>query len=785
MERRRPSPGARPRVTSRRRALLPGLAIALIASTAGPPTAALGQDPKCVASTLWSSAVAVDVVDDVAIVLFTAGMATFDLSDPAAPVLLERIPSLDEPASMAAIEIVGDRAYIASALEGLLVYDVSTPAHPVRIGAHAVPGYASEIEIVGDRLYVAAGYEGGVQIFDLTDPDEPVRLGGCATASACFTLAVWGHYAYCADGLEGISIVDVADPAHPFLVSTIIETSYPPYAIEARDGFLYSLGSCGEKGARGLAIEEKSSAVAGVGWGASPETARGERSIWDPSGMAIHDLADPLNPALRGTYHSSEGANRLVIQDRVVYIANADGSVTTVDVSDPDAPVETFETEIGGYALGIRLRDGRLFVPSSRGALAILGLDVPSAPQLLGRWWESSATNDVRIRDGVAFVVDSYYGLHTLDLHAPGNPVLLAHLAMPGRPRGIVLSGHVACIAADSAGVFTVDISDPEHPQTVGHVGQYAVAIDTDGRYLYTVARNQGMRVIDALDPAHPVLAAVCPVPGWPSSVSVAGGMACVTNGTDLYVIDLANPRDPQIRGRFDPPEHTRHVTCDGSWAYVCAGNDGLLVVDLSDPGAPVQVADLRFDGNTWGTALHGSRLYVPTGGLQVLDVSNPRHPQIVGSSPMGHGLRVSVDGAVAVTASGSYLGIFLLDPASGVEELQGPAGGATASATGVELRVANPARGRVEIGVRMDVGVQVEIGERVDRGSGAGACSRALAIELLDASGRRVDRLFEGMAPASGFTLGWNTERLAPGVYHLRASTGAGIVTRKVVVGR
>ncbi len=768
-------PGAHPRLISRRRVLFIGHAIALIASTAGPQTAALGQDPIYVASTLWSSAVAVDVVDDVAIALFTAGMATFDVSDPAAPALLERIPSLDAPASMGAIEIVGNRAYIASARDGLLVYDISTPTLPVRIGSHAVHGSAGEIEIVGDRLYIAAGYEGGVQIFDLTNPDAPIHLGGCATANGCFALAIWNHYAYCADGLEGISIVDIADPAHPFLVSTIIGTSYPPYAIDARDGFLYSLGACGEKGARGEAVEAVLGAAEAARMDASSSAARGGRSSWDPSGMAIHDLADPLNPALRGTYHSSEGANRLVIQNHLVYIANADGSVTTVDVSDPDAPIEIFETEIGGYAMGIRLRDGRLYVAASFGALAILGLDNPSAPQFLGRWWESSATTDVRIRDGLAYVVDSYYGLHTVDLHAPGDPAVLADLAMGGRPRGIVLSGHVACIAADSAGVFTVDVSDPEHPQVMGQIAQYAVAIDTDGRYLYTVARNQGMRVIDALDPCNLELVAICPVPGWPSSVSVAGGWACVTNGTDLYVIDVANPRDPVIRGRFDPPEHTRHVTCDGSWAYVCAGNDGVLVVDLSDPGAPVQAADLRFDGNTWGTTLHGPRLYVPTAGLQVVDVSDPRHPQIVGTSPMGHGLRVSVDGTVAATASGSELGILLLDPASEVEEPETDSRGTTAA--GVEIRVPNPARGRVEIGVRMDVGV------RMDRENGGGVGTRSLTIDLLDASGRRVDRLYEGEPPEGSFMLGWNTERLAPGVYHLRASTGAGSVTRKIVV--
>jgi hypothetical protein len=692
---------------------------------------AAAQDPEFIASTLWSSAEAVGIVDDVAVVLFTAGMATFDVSDPTEPILLERFTQLDSPGGFKAIEIVGDRAFVASPPNGLMVYDVSTPSRPVLLGSHAMPGYPDDLEVVGDRLYVAAGYDGGVQIFDISDPDQPRHLGGCDTVGACFAVAVWGSFAYCTDGINGIAIVDVADPAHPVFVTRIGGVAYPPYSIAASGGFLYSLGSWGEK------------------------------SIWDPSYLMVHDLTDPLNPVPRGVYQSSEGANRLSIRGGYVYLANADGSVTTVDVADPDAPVEVFETETGGYSLGICLQGDRAYVPSAGGSLAILGLDTPSAPTLLGRWWEAGVTNDVSLEDGIVYTADSGYGIHVVDLRTPDAPLVLADLPIPGRPVAVVASGAFVYVAADSAGVFAVDISDPSDPQIVGHVGQLAVDIEYDGRYLYTVARDQGMRVIDAQDPEHLQVVAICPVPGWPTSVSVAKDLAAVTNGTDVYVIDITDPSQPFIRGRYDPPEHAFHVTFDGTWAYVCAGWTGLLVINVSNPDAPLYETELRFNGNTWGSTLDGTRLYLPAAGLQVIDVSDPRNPQVVGSSAMGAGSRVAVEGSVACTASGSSLGVFLLDPSSGVD--QPPAHPALA---GVELRTSNPVRGSAEVRLRLN------------RPS-------FTRLDVLDVAGRCLDRLYSGYAGRGEMRLHWNADRLPAGMYYLRLVTEEGVTCRQVALLR
>ena len=307
----------------------------------------------------------------------------------------------------------------------------------------------------------------------------------------------------------------------------------------------------------------------------------------------------------------------------------------------------------------------------------------------------------------------------------------------------------------------------------MGAVAQYAADIACDGRYLYIVARNQGMRVIDALDPQHLQIVAICPVPGWTSSVSVAGGMACVTNGTDVYFIDIANPHNPVIRGSYDPTEYAGHVTFDGTWAYLCAGNNGLLFIDATDPDAPVYVTDLRFDGNTRGSALDGSRLYLATNSLEVIDVTEPQKPLVVGSCAMGTSGRVAVEGPLACTAAGGHLGIFLRDPASGVdEELPPPASPAALSPAGVELRVPNPVRGATEIGLRL---AREERSPRADR-------PLSVTLDVLDATGRRVDRIYDGVAGREETRLRWDAARLPAGVYFLRLATEEGVTTRAVV---
>ena len=74
-------------------------------------------------------------------------------------------------------------------------------------------------------------------------------------------------------------------------------------------------------------------------------------------------------------------------------------------------------------------------------------------------------------------------------------------------------------------------------------------------------------------------------------------------------------------------------LAVDGTYAYV-ADDFALLVMDISDPTAPMIVGSVDTPGEARGVAVAGSYAYIADAGsgLQVIDITTPTSPAIVGS---------------------------------------------------------------------------------------------------------------------------------------------------------
>jgi hypothetical protein len=100
-------------------------------------------------------------------------------------------------------------------------------------------------------------------------------------------------------------------------------------------------------------------------------------------------------------------------------------------------------------------------------------------------------------------------------------------------------------------------------------------------------------------------------------------------------------------------------VTVSGTHAYV-AGYFGLQVIDISNPQSPQIVGSVDTPGSANGVAVAGTYAYVADWypGLQVIDISNPESPQIVGSVD-------TPSAAIGVTVSGTLA--YVTDQTSGL----------------------------------------------------------------------------------------------------------------------
>jgi len=210
-----------------------------------------------------------------------------------------------------------------------------------------------------------------------------------------------------------------------------------------------------------------------------------------------------------------------------------------------------------------------------------------------------------------AFVTDREEGLvvvgplHTL---LNGNPLDNFVKRAASFNEGGVLTGASSMLVAGTTGYVTtpkalvvLDLADPLHPKVLSQVEQglkapRAVAIQF--RYLFVVDA-EGLKVIDVTTPATPRLVDGALVPLKDGrGLYLARTYAYVAAGSDgLVIVDIEKPEKPRLdqifsaEGKLNDTSDVKLGMTNGSaFAYVADGRNGLRVVQLisanDTPGA-------------------------------------------------------------------------------------------------------------------------------------------------------------------------------------------------------
>lgn len=234
------------------------------------------------------------------------------------------------------------------------------------------------------------------------------------------------------------------------------------------------------------------------------------------------------------------------------------------------------------------------------------------------------------------------------------------------RSTGVRVRGTTAYISALTDGVHIVDASDPTHPVERGHIvqaGEYANDIELitgiDGR-LYAITASSPCNVIDVTDSAAPVLVAQLPFAAH--TLWIADGIAYLVTGgsSKLDMWNVANPRVPVHLATWTHPDAAQQyawhdVTVVDGLAYLSDQfggprvGTGLHVVDVSTPAAVQLVA--REDNVDFGS-------HTPA----VTTTASGRRLVLESSEWIGQGLRI-LDGAVETPEFLAPLGTWVLRP--------------------------------------------------------------------------------------------------------------------------
>jgi hypothetical protein len=212
-----------------------------------------------------------------------------------------------------------------------------------------------------------------------------------------------------------------------------------------------------------------------------------------------------------------------------------------------------------------------------------------------------------------------------------------------------------------------------------------AQAITIVGTYAYICA-DAGLVVIDLNDPTKPQVKTVLgpELVNHPHAVAAQFRYAYVCDDDGIKVLDITDLASPKPVSKLSPLPEAHNIYLARTYAYVAAGSQGLVILDIENPERPH--VDQVFNAGGCINDLHDVKLgitytsefaYLADGknGMRVVQLTSPDTPGNQGFSPRptpeliatykipkgGHALAISkaLDRDRAVDENGNQIGVF------------------------------------------------------------------------------------------------------------------------------
>ncbi len=671
------------------------------------------------------------------------------------------------------VAIQGDYAYVAAAVAGLQVLDISDPSDPNIVSHSGRNLYA--VCLNGNYLYGIDNY--GLIIVDISDPLQTEVVGSISTEGDARDVQVFGNYAIIADGARFIGnrpygstlvVIDISDPVNPEEVS-VRRTPGDPQHVAVTEDYTF---------------------------------------VVDRDGLQIYDLSNPANPEHIGSFETAGRAQDLAVDGNLVYVADYQNCLLVIDISDPTSPQETSSYETGGDVYRIIVSDDYAYICDSNSSLRILNITDPQNLEELSTWNEAevrtwalfkdegfiylaTGTSGLRVvdvsdpanpegigaldppsgellgvdvSDGYAYVTDNENGLRVIDVSDPTEPVETAICESLENAGDIQVSQGAAYVIDLEGGLYSVDISDPNQPLLADYIetvhAAYELCVVDNIAYIAAAA----FHIIDISDPGNLTELNYCELPSLAISVAVSGDFAIIGYewGRGLCIMDISDPENMVWVGNYEGSGLGQDIGSMGDYLYV-VGRGGFSVIDFSDPHNPDEIGFCRTRG--FDLEVCGSHVFVASesNGLHVLDVTDPEYPHEVGyfDTP-GIAMGLSVVDDIVYVAGHTNFGVYNCSEAMSISR---PDMSAVYS-YGLLPAYPNPFNSTTMICYKLPL-------------------SSNISVELIDLSGNLLEILVSGNFKPGIHTTSITSNNLPSGLYFVRLAASDHVFTKKIMLIR
>ena len=339
----------------------------------------------------------------------------------------------------------------------LYIIDISQPSGPTLISHASSPGWGTGVFVADGfgHAYTSDHWE-GLHVYDISDPVHPVLdtvLFGASTPGLHQTPRMRDSLVFLPDHWAGLKIISVADPAFPQEIGCYDSAGMNPEcsAVAIRDSVAYiGCNFWAPSGLRAINIGDvRHPSLAGY---AEVENPVGAMVIRDTLAFLaelyrfqVFSIVRPASPRLLGTCNLTQDCAGLFIRDTLAFVANAT-SLKIVNIANSSTPAV-----IGSYSAGaddVFVCDTIAYVAGG-GQTYSLSVANPRLPRLictLDTWSYS-----VLIDGNTAYCGGDR--LRVADVSNPGQIRFVGSYSVAQGVIGLALSDSVLCAAGYLSGL--------------------------------------------------------------------------------------------------------------------------------------------------------------------------------------------------------------------------------------------------------------------------------------------------------------------------------------------
>jgi len=267
--------------------------------------------------------------------------------------------------------------------------------------------------------------------------------------------------------------------------------------------------------------------------------------------------------------------------------------------------IKKYETY--GDAQDVVKKGNYLYIAQGEGGMLILDVTDPENPQEVSVVSEGARGYSTKLvlYDTIAYIAAGSFGVTVVDISDPYNPhVSVSNTSSIKPAKNLHVYGKYLLAALSEVGVKVVNIEYPVQPdpRTLIEPTGYAMAIKTtsDSTFAIIACGEMGLSMHNISDwqdgyGDYPI-SGWCDTPGYAEDIVLMEDkklalMACGTAG--LQIINYADTNNVHIVAGFDGGGYAKEVKVHNNRVYIAAELSGLQIIDISDPGDPYFVGEI------------------------------------------------------------------------------------------------------------------------------------------------------------------------------------------------